>query len=468
MTTSDLISDLWQSLSHGWMKLSRLSNRFFMSRYFYLFLFCLAALVVVSEKQVEGAVLFIGIICLALVLCEDILSTTLPFLLMCVFVCQCYDSFDIFIGYAWIAAPVLFSLLFHFIVYRKPLQIGSTFWGLIAVSAALILGGVGLISPEDYFRPMTLYYTVFLSVGMVVAYLLLKSQICVKREYDVKEKFLSLLYIMGMFTCFMVFHFTLSTWELMKEIGEIPWWQPSNNTSTFLMIALPCPFFFVSRNRAHMLAPFVMLAAIFLSGSRAGLILGSAEMVLCLLLTTSWDTKRRFLYVCFAVSIVGLGLWKGQDLLQAGGSFSWQSLLTKDEARFLLLSRVKELFLANPIFGHGLGYSGNTDIYSPVKGAMEWYHMMIPQVVGSMGILGVLAYSSQLVLQIRATVLPFRTLTNEQRGVRMTLAMSYLGLLLMSQLNPGIFCPLPYTLIGTMVFALIDGNSGTKRLQKKL
>lgn len=54
----------------------------------------------------------------------------------------------------------------------------------------------------------------------------------------------------------------------------------------------------------------------------------------------------------------------------------------------------------------------------------------------------------------------------EERGLHLTLAMCYGGLLIMSQVNPGIFCPLPYTLIGTMIFALLDGNRGISLLRR--
>ena len=466
MTAYDQTPTFWNRLTDGWMKLSRLMSRFFMSRYFYLFLFCLAAFIMVTDRHVKGAVLFVGIICVALVLCEDVFSTTLPFLFLCVFLCQCYDSYDTFIVYLWMVVPALLSILFHFVVYRKPLQIGSTFWGLAAVSVALLLGGTGLIPASDYFRPMTLYYTGFLSIGMMIAYLLIKSQMSVKRDYDPKEKFLALLYIMGVFTCFMVLHFASENWATIKESRIIPDWQPSNNACTFLMIAMPCPFFFASKNRAHLLVPFLMFLCMILTGSRSGLLFGAIELALCLLIAACWDSPRRFLYVCLTVALVGLVLWKRDELLHFSANLSWKDLIREDEARFQLIGRAKEMFRKNPIFGHGLGYTGNTDLYSPTKGAMEWYHMMIPQVVGSMGILGIVAYLSQLVLQMRATLLPFRKITTEERGARLTLAMSYVGLLLISQVNPGIFCPLPYTLIGTMIFALMDGNSGTAWLQK--
>ena len=466
MTFLDRSLTPWQRIAQGWMKLSAVSSRIFLNRYFYLFLFCLSAVIVVTEEQVRGAVLFVSIICLALVLCEDVLATTMPFLLLCVFVTPCYDSYDTFIQYLWMILPALAAVLFHFIVYRKPLQIGSTFWGLVAVSIALMLGGVGYIPATDYFRGGSLYYTGFLGIGMVVAYLLLKSQLCVKRDYDVMEKFLTILYVMGIFTCFMVFHHLSGHWDTIRETKVIPDWQPSNNASTFLMIAMPCPFFFVSRNRAHLLAPFLIFGAMIASGSRSGLLLGAIELTICLLLAAYWDSPRRFLYVCLTVGLIALVLWKREELLHLSVNLSWENLISKDEARFKLLHRAQLAMDEWPIFGHGLGYRGNIDLYSPKRGGMEWYHMMIPQICGSMGVVGILAYSSQLILQVRSVFLPFRRLSMEERGLRLTLAMCYGGLLIMSQVNPGIFCPLPYTLIGTMIFALLDGNRGISLLRR--
>lgn len=445
---------------HALVAVSQFYSRLFLNRYFFLFLFCLACLIVVTGKEVLGAAVFIGIICLALIFCEDILATTLPFLLLCVFVTSCYDSYDIFIPYAWVAIPALLSILFHFIVYRRKIKIGSTFLGLIAVSVALLLGGVGMISATDYFRPEILYHTVFLGVGMVVAYLLIKSQLSVRRDYDVREKFLTLLYIMGMFACFMVLFFLSENIHDIKLDKSLPDWQPSNNVSTVLMIALPCPFFFMPRNRAHFLSALVMLSCIILTGSRAGLVLGATEFLLCLIVAAIWDKPRRFVYVCISIATVVVGYLCGEAILKFCANIDLSDLIRSNESRFELLERARILFKENPIFGHGLGYSGNTDVYNPVEGAMNWYHMMIPQVVASMGIVGIAAYLFQLFLQARCVLLPLPKCSPEQRGLLLTLACCYGGVFLMSQLNPGLFCPLPYTLIGTLIFAVMDGEDG--------
>ena len=443
-------------------------NRLFLNRYFFLFLFCLATGFVVTENEVLGAIVFIGIICLALLFCEDILATTLPFLLLCVFVTDCYNSFDIFIQYVWIAVPAVLSILFHFIVYRRKIQIGSSFWGLVAVSIALLCGGIGMISAKDYFRVGTLYYTIFLGIGMVVAYLLLKSQMCVKRPYDVSKKFLTLLYIMGIFACLVVFLFLSEHVPYLQKYHKVPFWQPSNNISTILMIALPCPFFFASKKPIHLLAAFLMLGCIICTGSRSGCLLGAVEFLICLIISCLWDKPRRFYYVCILVGMLGVGVTFGEKIVEFSTQIDWENLINSGEARFQLLERAKNLFFKNPIFGHGLGYTGNTDIYNPVEGAMEWYHMMIPQVVAGMGIVGTIAYLFQFFLQARCVWLPLRKNAEiEKKGLILTLASCYLGVLMMSQINPGLFCPLPYTLIATLIFALIDGNEGPWPMPRK-
>ena len=117
--------------------MGRFGNKIFLSPYFFALLFCAATVITIYDWEVMGAVIFVCIISLALIFCEDIFATTLPFLLLCVFVTKCYDSFDTFIGFAWMAAPAIFGLLFHFIIYRKKIRIGATLPGLNAVAAAV-------------------------------------------------------------------------------------------------------------------------------------------------------------------------------------------------------------------------------------------------------------------------------------------------------------------------------------------
>jgi hypothetical protein len=111
--------------------------------------------------------------------------------------------------------------------------------------------------------------------------------------------------------------------------------------------------------------------------------------------------------------------------------------------------------MTNPIFGIGISSGENADLYAGKQGTMVWYHMMIPQVVGSMGILGIVCYFKQFKDRLLMVV------KNAEPYV-ITLGLSYMGLLLMSQVNPGEFCPLPYTLLAVVTFVLIE-----KRIEKR-
>lgn len=434
-------------------------NRFLLNRYTWLALFGIACLIVLTGQEVLGALLFVGLICLTLIFCEDILASALPFLLLCVFLCNCYDSYSVFIRYLWMAIPVGLAFTARMTLWRRKLQLGTSFFGLVAVSAALMLGGIGTISPAEYFRPGTLFYTVGLGIGMIGAYLLLKSQLCVTRDYDVTQKFLSLLYIMGLFACFWVISFNWKHMEELLTAKTIPYMQPSNNMSTFLMMALPCPFCFVPKNRWHLLSAVLMLTALILTGSRAGVILGILEFFLCLIVSAVWDKPRRFFYIGSAACLLIILIVGKNVLLQFSVQSELNTLVSQEESRYLLLGRAKDLFLQHPLFGHGLGYTGNHDLYSPVAGAMAWYHMMIPQIAASMGLFGILCYSYQFFMQIWTVIRAVRSAVKEKQAQILTLFLSFFGVLLMSQLNPGLFCPLPYGLLATVIFALIDGNT---------
>jgi hypothetical protein len=135
--------------------------------------------------------------------------------------------------------------------------------------------------------------------------------------------------------------------------------------------------------------------------------------------------------------------------LSSGSFKNIFSVFSSDEARVKLISRSFEDFSSSPIFGKGLANPENADLYSPKKGAMHWYHMMIPQVIGSLGSVGILAYGLQFVLRIK---LIFKKIT----PYSLCLFISYLGILLMSQVNPGEFCPLPYEMLTVLIFIILE------------
>ena len=443
---------------------SRRCSKIILNKYFCLFLFLAACLISVKGWEVYGAVAYVGFICLTLVLCDDIMASALPLLLLCVFVTPCYDSADTFLQFWWMAIPTALSVIFHFVYYRQRLVIGRSLWGLIAVSIAIALGGVGVIPAADYFSPAALYYIVFLGVGMVGLYLLIKSQLSAEREYNVREKGLSFLYIMGLLAAFVVLYHVIPLMEFKDGIVWKEDFQASNNLSTMLMFALPCPFFFATKNKLHILSALFMAASMMISGSRAGMIFALIELALCVIASALFDKKNRIFYICLigltAVSLTVVLVFFRQELEEVIKALGFDIAIKDNEARMKLIDRAKELFIKYPVTGHGLTYQGNFDIYNPKKGAMGWYHMMIPQIVASMGCVGICAYLYQGAMHLRILFVSLREKWNDvkERMLTVTLFMCYVGVLMMSQVNPGIFCPIPYGLLATVIFALIDGE----------
>ena len=425
------------------------ARRFCESIWFNLILFAYAALIVLVKGEVWGILSFALIISLLLVLCEDITVTTLPFLLACTFVLKCYNSFDTFIVFAPLGVIPIAAFLFHFIKYRKPYRIDQSFYGVCAVAFAITAGGAFFISPEDYLSGTSLFYIAGLGIAMVGTYLLMKSEFVERDSYSIRERLFAVFFIAGLFGTFMIgAHYVenfQSIWEA-KTIN-IQW---SNNLSTIMMFFLPIPFYYaLSKNRFFIFIGFLFYLAIVMTGSRGGLIMGGIELLLCCLFVMVHDKTLR--YVAFALCAAGLVFAAlNLDSLLNVFSFSGENaLISEDEPRFQTIFRAIDDFLANPLFGKGLGYTGNIDLYSPVKGAANWYHMMPFQIIGSLGLVGVAAYGYQFFGRCR---LVFKKPTLSS----LTLGISYSGILLMSMVNPGEFCPVPYELLAVLLFIFLE------------
>ncbi|MBQ3432117.1 MAG: hypothetical protein IJG23_04965, partial [Clostridia bacterium] len=123
-------------------KIIQFVRRFAINKYFMILCLGGACIVVTMHIEVGGAVTFVLLECLLLIFCEDIFVTTLPFLLVCEFLCKMYDSFSTFIRFWPLGIALIAALVFHFVAYRKKIVFGKLFWGILAVSIATTLGGL--------------------------------------------------------------------------------------------------------------------------------------------------------------------------------------------------------------------------------------------------------------------------------------------------------------------------------------
>lgn len=447
--------------------------------YIYTPILCvLACLVVVFEIEIYGAALFLLIACCMLVISSRLTDAMLPVMLLAVFVTKLYDLLGNKEYMAqvkqiiWVVIPVVASVIFHFIYYRKPFKIGRSFWGLCGISVALILGGVGTIPATDYFSG-ALFYVLGLGVGMMAFYLLVKSQFDEESGVEVVK----VMYLVGLFACFCVTMFYVRGWEEFLKTGEFIYFQSKNNLSTFLMFALPFPVLYAVKNPLHLISTVLMYACIIFTGSRGGLLMGTVELFIILaayVILYPKNIKQRIIAISGSVVLAaaviclipliaklnGVSAESGEAISNIGELVDKLKsyFVREDEVRFRILQRTGENFKSNPLFGVGMGYTGNEDIWSSKAGAMNWYHMWFAQVFAGLGIVGILAYGYQLVDRI---IIFFK----DRNNLNLTLMLSYIGLFLMSQVNPGEFCPAPYAMLGVTFFIIMEGNKDDKFLK---
>ncbi|MBE6694815.1 MAG: hypothetical protein E7587_00010 [Ruminococcaceae bacterium] len=429
-------------------------------------LFIIAATVVVCEKFVFGTLLFIVITSIILVLPKSNIQSLYPFLLLCAIAMRCYDSFDTFIVYWWITLIPIAAFITKLCVTikafkrKKSISLGKSFYGNLSVAIAVTLGGIGSISLSEYFAPMALYYVFFLGFGMIFFYIVAREGIFSSEE-NITELFCKIMYLVGLFCVFSVVHIYILNIPHIIEIKlftmSATGFQWKNNVATFLMFCMPFPFYFARKNCLHFFSGVLMFAALVLTTSRGAIVLAPVEFIVCVVYAIAYNKKNIFpLIVSFALGAAALLLLN--NILVDNPRFLNYSvfspkrlanIIKEGETRVEFIPRAFEDFKSSPIFGKGLGNTANTDIYNPKKGALCWYHMMIPQIVGSLGTVGILAYGHQFVVR---TALIFKKICPST----LCLGISYLGILLMSQVNPGEFCPLPYELLTVLIFIILE------------
>ncbi len=419
---------------------------------------CLSSYLPKAQIEIYGTIFMGYITGVCLLIVRDIMGWLTPALFTYFIAIRCYDSLATFMGLKIFFIPLIFMLLFHFIVYRKPLNFkGSQLKPMIFVSIAIILGGLGFIDPVEYFGGSSIYHMIGLGFGMVLIYGYFNAHIEIHRDYSLIDKLTKIMVIAGLFGSFMIIaHYVININEVIDK-GHTLYMRWRNNLSTMLMIAMPFAFLMANKKSYASIFGFIFFGAMLLTGSRGGMIFGAIELIMCIVMFVLYDKRRRLAYVIICGCILcGFLIFAPQitEFLTYTVNRIFRALNgvlmgENTETRVAHYARGIEDFLNQPIFGTGLGYMGNRDIFKNKEGSLCFYHCEPIQIAASFGIVGILAFGYQF---IKRNILIWKKATL----FNMTIFLSYISLEMMSLVNPGILCPMPYLMLITLFMVVVE------------
>lgn len=422
------------------------------SKYYIPTLLILGIFATATQTSFECMCFYVFIAVVMLVFSDDIMSVIAPVLFTLQISVEYYKDYSQLTPYMMYAiVPFAAAFVFNLIYYRRPVKLGKLFWPLAAVSLALILGGIGTVSHDDYFKPISLYYMLALGAGQLVLYVLVSTRLQNERTYDRAEYVAKLLYAAGLLFAAVIFVFYAQNFEKFLEKGGVLFYKPRNYLTTMFLMCIPASCVLARRSKLYLAGMAAMYAAMLLSGSRSGLLFGTVLVFMCLvyMLTAGKDPKKVLRGVIIAVILVAgaaaavyfMGLFSDRIASAAAG----------DRTRIEFIRRGISNFLSSPVFGIGIGSTRDIEIFKAyVPGSLVFYHNFVIQIISSMGLAGVAAYSWNFIARAK---LLWR---GRKNTAVVAFALSYVGILMMSLTNPGIFCPFPEVGLLTIMFAVTE------------
>lgn len=426
------------------------TKNFLSSDWFTVILIVGAVGIVFTGSEIIGTLVFVLIFGITMALTDDWMPLLQIILFTTCFAIRCKNSFSTFMNYWWIIPIMVALIACHFVRFKAKFSKGSCFYGIIATSVAVTLGGLGIITAKEYFFYTSLFYIFMLGFAMVIIYSYMSATLKQKESYVFSEKFSKMMVCIILLLAVCLFEEYFSNREQLIDGFEILPFQWRNNAATMLMLAMPFAFYLSAKDFAFFFIGILDYILILFTGSRGGMLFGVIELMICIVVMFILDKRHRpaiaaIIGVSLVVTLLTYKTWF--DTL----SYTLFRLIDPDEnsIRLQLISRGIEDFKSNILFGRGIGYMGNRDVHKSADFALCWYHCSPIQIIGSFGLCGVAAYGYLIYLRIK-------TLLKNFTFFNIIMFISYIGLELMSLVNPGIFAPFPYLFLITIYFVIME------------
>lgn len=429
-----------------------LTYKIYTSHIFLLAEVLIASLCFNFGEHTLGLAIFMAIGIVMIFTCKDMLPLLMPVMLASMLMLTSYGMFiDDFKPLIPLGVLILLGVFLHPFIYGVRTYKGKMLWAIIAVAVAILIGGVGNISAKAYFRPVTLFYTLMLSIGIVVSYLYMRNYVTNDENHNSTKVIVRCMIYIGLMGLTMILPKAIKCMIDKVDIS-IQW---SNNLSTFFLMTMPFAFYlsvkFTKYGVLYFLLGILEFIGIFLTDSRGGIIFGLITVFICVLCSIIFASKiNRIIYMTITgIILLSLIIFFSVNFHIIENLLKKLSVV-EGEARLTLFEVAVKNFLAHPIVGTGLGFMG--DGYKPAKGAIYWYHSTPFQIIGSMGLVGVIAYAYQLIARMKVCM---------YRKCKFNLFafISFLAFELMALVNPGDFAPFPQVIILTLILTSIEQNN---------
>lgn len=403
--------------------------------------------------QIEQLSIFLTILLACYILCSQ--EDTLP-LFPILFAVAFSFPHDIdpltYVPLMPLLALIAAAIILHFIRFKPKLRYTKFLLPSLAISCALMLGGVGVISAADYAGGLT--YALLLGFVLFALYIVIGAFFAPPRDTDVQGYTMAMLVSMGVLLSLQTIWFFIKTdqsiyvWTKANlDLG----WGISNNVSTLLLMSMPACFYFAAKTKYA--SPFFMLLGGFmfainvLTFSRGG-ILSACVVILPTVIAGGIYAKHKKVYIISAAAIFLVLV-----IALASAYKLWTPILASVfENKFAPSNRDKlyaeawQGFTTYPLFGLGIGFRGVN--FRMANMPMYWFHSTFFQIIGSMGLVGLIAYAYYY------SVRYFIILRKKMFNVFVFLCL--LGFEGYSMIDTGTFVPIPTMMIAMLLTLIVE------------
>ncbi|HBW05579.1 MAG TPA: hypothetical protein DEF02_03220, partial [Clostridiales bacterium] len=255
-----------------------------------LYILLVLAIVVAAwvwQNATFGFVTLILVSCAVLVFSDDILPLSVNAFgaMLMIFKADGEGAIDISrFFYLWptfipLAVAILIFVVRNTVAKVKNKQrfvLGKMFFPQVAVSAALLLGGVGTIAAKNYLTALP--NVIALGVGVLAVYLLFANFIKIDEKRDYAKYFAKVVMWIGFAVCVeMIVHISrldISSQDWSKWYWDLGWGN-RNNIATFLLFSAPMAMYLSTRTRkgwAYIVMALFQYACLVMTLSRGGIL----------------------------------------------------------------------------------------------------------------------------------------------------------------------------------------------------